>query len=125
MSNKEFTEEDIIALAQQEVDPKELARQKLYDSLSDPKKFLMTFDIKEGRAKVPVRCLWEGYKKWSKNPENKDVFCKEMATIFVVDRKSSYYYYKLNQKAWEIDLKINKVIADEKEKEEQKKFLKV
>lgn len=118
MSEKQLTDKQLLELAQQPVvrekhdivEPLEKVIKE--DAITDAQKFAITFNLKEGKIKVKHIALWQAYKMWAKDPDNKDQFFKDLNKLFMPYRTAGFRYFMLNKRAWEITWKATQMIND-------------
>jgi len=88
---------------------KDSIAEEITTDLSEARKFAIALELKEGKKKVPARCIYNAYKEWALKPLTKMEFMAQWVKLFMPYRKASYRYYLLNLPAFEIDSKVRKM----------------
>lgn len=104
--------DDLIKLAKQTGTDTEKKLEE--DELTAVQRFVMTFNIKEGRCRVRSFLLYRIYTDWAKDPISMTKFYIDFNLYFEPKKipGKNRSYYELNQRPWELDSKCREIIKN-------------
>jgi hypothetical protein len=104
MEHKKIKLEELIRIAKENKD--KIYNTNIADNLDDVAKFILTFNIKDGKNKVPSNIVYQAYCNWTSRPKSNHAFLLAFTKCFSKKKTTSKVIYLLNYKPMQL---INEV----------------
>lgn len=106
---------DLLKIAKEDLAPNELPKDP-NGHLEETQRFVLAFEIKDGKNKVQPGLLYDAYYKWTNKPVGKMTFFRQFAKLFVKKKESTNNFYLLNIKPMDL---VNKAEELRRKDEEE------
>ncbi len=71
-------------------------------NLNEATRFVLSFDIKDGKNKILAPLIYDSYHVWSLKPISKQSFFEQFSQLFISHIENNKTYYLLNYKQGEL-----------------------